>query len=631
VALLGLLLASSLIAIPLSSAGATVSDRALVLAGTVTGGASSIEATEAAANGLTVDVVDSATWATMTAAQFASYRLIVLGDPTCQSLTADVQAAADNAKTWGPVVNGNVVITGTDPVFHATQGGETLTRRAIDFAAAQTGKTGAYISLSCYYHDTAPNTPVPLLDGIASGGFSVTGVGCYNNAHIVAESPALTGLTDTDLSDWSCSVHEGFQTWPGALVPLAIARDFDSSFTASDGSQGPPYILAGGDIRSFPLSLSPLSGSAPAGGSHTVTAQLLDGTTREPVAAAKIGFRIVSGPNTGRAGTCAPTTCVTTSTGQVSWTYTSNGTAGSDTIQAFYDSNGDASPSPGEPQTTAGMDWTGSGELYQAYWVAMGDSFSSGEGNPPFDAGTDVFSFGRRLDGCHRSSSAWPRQLGVNPVWHLSCSGAKVKDFYSGQEKISPDNVGQIRTLQAIERGLRARGEHVRLVTLTIGGNDIGFADILGDCFFRECLAHFEQNENHVRALRVPVAQLLRQLKANVPGARIVLAGYPRLFPDSQAENVACGWLTPTERIRANTLLAEVNVTLNQAAKDAGATFAFVSDALDGHELCSADSWMFEVDPLVWGNDQRQGHPTLLGQRAIAAVVDAKLRSIPLS
>ena len=348
-------------AVGAGSAGAAAGDRVLILASTVTGGNSSIEATQAASKGLAVDVVDAATWSSMTAAQFASYRAIILGDPTCSESTSDISPAVANAKTWGGVVNGNLVIVGTDPVFHASQGGETVTRRGVDFAVDQVGKTGLYVTLSCYYHGTDANTPVPLLDGIGPGGFTVTGVGCYNSAHIVAESPALSGVSDSTLSNWSCSVHEAFQKWPGSLVPLAIARDFDSSYTASDGSQGPPYILAGGNIKSFPLSLSPLTGTAPADGAHAVTAQLLDGSTRSPVSGAMIGFKITAGPDKGVSGFCSPGSpflCFTSSDGKVTWTYSNNGNTGTDTIQAFYDQNRNNSADLGEPQTTAGMTWT---------------------------------------------------------------------------------------------------------------------------------------------------------------------------------------------------------------------------------------------------------------------------------
>jgi len=117
----------------------------------------------------------------MTADQFAAYRAIVLGDPTCSGESA-VSAAESNALTWGSVINGNVEIIGSDPIFHATFTNPAIaavTQRAVDFAVGQVGKTGAYISLSCYFHGVAPQTHVTLLDGLDPGGagFSVQGVG----------------------------------------------------------------------------------------------------------------------------------------------------------------------------------------------------------------------------------------------------------------------------------------------------------------------------------------------------------------------------------------------------------------------------------------------------------------------
>jgi hypothetical protein len=61
-------------------------------------------------------------------------------------------------------VNGNVLVIGTDPVFHSggvlTSGPGQLIAHGIDFTLAQAGKTGAYIDLSCAYGDMAANTPV---------------------------------------------------------------------------------------------------------------------------------------------------------------------------------------------------------------------------------------------------------------------------------------------------------------------------------------------------------------------------------------------------------------------------------------------------------------------------------------
>src|SRR3954451_20378574 len=76
---LGLLL--SVLMFSGSPASAASTKKALVLDSSVSGGASSLEAQRAAALGFSpVDVVDDATWGSMTAAQFAAYQLVVVGD-----------------------------------------------------------------------------------------------------------------------------------------------------------------------------------------------------------------------------------------------------------------------------------------------------------------------------------------------------------------------------------------------------------------------------------------------------------------------------------------------------------------------------------------------------------------------
>ena len=343
------------------SQGFAATDKVLILSTTISGGLSSTEANEAAAKGLAVDIVDPTAWSAMTAAQFSAYRAIILGDPTCSGAYSAAAATA-TATTWEPLLNGNVIIVGTDPVFHQNNhsGAEKLTRDAVDFAVAQPGKTGAYISLSCYYAGAQAHTPVPLLDGIEKDGFTVTGVDCQDSGHVVAVSPAIVGLTDADLQNWQCSVHEAFDKFPGSFTVLAIDTSHASTFTASDGTTGSPYILATGDIQSFPLSLRPLSGTVAAGGSYSVTAQLLDVHTRAPVSGQVIGFGVTAGPDTGAHGTCSPDAgCATGASGTVSWTFATGHQAGDDTIQAFVDLNHNGTADLAEPQTTAGVQVTG--------------------------------------------------------------------------------------------------------------------------------------------------------------------------------------------------------------------------------------------------------------------------------
>jgi len=229
-------------------AGSGSNNKVLILDSTVTGGMSSIEAQEAVADGYGVDIVDATQWSAMTADQFAAYRAIILGDPTCSS-ESSVAAAEANAMTWGPVINGNIEIIGSDPVFHATYTNSAIaavTQRAVDFATTQSGKTGAYISLSCYFAEGASQTHVSLLDGLDSTGtgFSVQSAGCFDRIHIEAASPALKGIDDNLLSNWGCSVHEAFDSWPSKFGVLAVDTDAGSLYTGQDGTTGNPYILA---------------------------------------------------------------------------------------------------------------------------------------------------------------------------------------------------------------------------------------------------------------------------------------------------------------------------------------------------------------------------------------------------
>ncbi len=90
--------------------------------------------------------------------------------------------------------------------------------------------------------------------------------------------------------------------------------------------------------------LTPPTAQNEAGTSHTVTATVT--SAGNPVAGELVSFSVTAGPNTGQVsnpntGECsANSDCTTDSNGQVSWTYTSNGSAGTDMIQACFDDAG---------------------------------------------------------------------------------------------------------------------------------------------------------------------------------------------------------------------------------------------------------------------------------------------------
>ena len=246
-----------------------------------------------------------------------------------------------NASTWGAAVDGNVFVFGSDEQFHLGQGGQTLMNGAAPFSVAEAGKTGAYVSMSCYYHGTAAGTAIPLLDGAfgAVGDFTMTGVGCFNDAHITATHPAFTsaGVTDATLSGWGCSVHEAFDSWPVGFEVLAIADNFGAAYTAPDGSVGTPYVLARGVTVISDIDLGPDGAINPVGTPHTVTANVTtdDPTAGTPVVGTTVTFEIMAGPHVG-----ATSTDVTDGSGSASFTYIGT-SVGIDTIQAtFVDSLG---------------------------------------------------------------------------------------------------------------------------------------------------------------------------------------------------------------------------------------------------------------------------------------------------
>jgi uncharacterized repeat protein (TIGR01451 family) len=276
--------------------------------------------------------VSAAEWGELTTEDFREYRALLIGDPGCFGVTT-IAAAAENASVWGAAVDGNVIIDGTDPVLH---GRNDFTDAAVAFAGSSADRTGAYVSLSCYYHGVPAMTPVPLLDAFEPDGFTATGVpGCFNDAHIVADHPALSGISDAYLSNWGCSVHEAFDSWPADFVVLAIARNAGSSYTATDGTVGTPYILARGEglrvISDITASTAPADSEL--GTPRTVSATVVEDDV--PQVGKTVSFSVISGPHEGTEGTAT-----TDSNGTAVFSYTGSG-EGTDAIEATYvDSTG---------------------------------------------------------------------------------------------------------------------------------------------------------------------------------------------------------------------------------------------------------------------------------------------------
>ncbi|MFG3383356.1 SGNH/GDSL hydrolase family protein [Streptomyces sp. NPDC047999] len=220
-------------------------------------------------------------------------------------------------------------------------------------------------------------------------------------------------------------------------------------------------------------------------------------------------------------------------------------------------------------------------------YVALGDSYSSGLG-----AGSYESSSG----SCKRSTRAYPR-LWANAnapssFAFTACSGARTNDVTAGQ--LGPLTSG------------------TDLVSLTIGGNDAGFADVMTTCVLQSessCLSRIAQAKSYVdTTLPGRLDSVYDAVRAKAPAARVVVLGYPRFY---KLNGSCIAGLSETERSAINGAADHLNAAIAKRAADHGFTFADVVGTFTGHEICSGSSWLHSLN---WFNIGESYHPTAAGQ-----------------
>jgi lysophospholipase L1-like esterase len=278
-------------------------------------------------------------------------------------------------------------------------------------------------------------------------------------------------------------------------------------------------------------------------------------------------------------------------------------------MSAVLAAAGLALAAPAASAATSGTQGDG-GSSGEVVYAALGDSYSSGVGSTA-DPNPNV-------PDCYRTPDAWPSQVGAALGWttvNLACSGAQTKDIvapYGGQ----PAQTDLLAALQP----------RPQVVSITIGGNDVGFSRVLGACYVSDCTDDVARaDQTAVTTLPGQLASTYRAVEAADPDARLVVVGYPRLFPRDPAAVTGCPWLSEAERRSLVDGGALLNAVIAVQAWLAGATFIDVSNTLDGHELCTADSWFV---PLT---EPMGAHPNDAGQKAIAAAVTRRLADLPVT
>lgn len=219
-------------------------------------------------------------------------------------------------------------------------------------------------------------------------------------------------------------------------------------------------------------------------------------------------------------------------------------------------------------------------------YVALGDSYSSGVGT-----GSYIGSSG----DCKRSTKAYPHLWAAahspSSFDFTACSGARTGDVLANQ--------------------LTPLSSATGLVSISVGGNDAGFADVMTTCLLQSdssCLARIDTAKTYVDStLPGQLDSVYDAISSRAPAAHVVVLGYPRFYQLGQL----CLGLSEAKRSAINEASGHLNSALAKRAADHGFTFGDVEQAFTGHEICSGSPWLHSLKVLNIGESY---HPTAAGQ-----------------
>ncbi|MFI2434021.1 SGNH/GDSL hydrolase family protein [Streptomyces sp. NPDC018693] len=219
-------------------------------------------------------------------------------------------------------------------------------------------------------------------------------------------------------------------------------------------------------------------------------------------------------------------------------------------------------------------------------YVALGDSYSSGVG-----AGSYISSSG----DCKRSTKAYPYLWNAahspSSFTFAACSGARTGDVLANQ--------------------LGGLNSSTGLVSISIGGNDAGFADVMTTCVTSSdstCISRINTARAYVDStLPGKLDTVYDAISSRAPNARVVVLGYPRFYK----LGTTCVGLSETKRKAINDASDHLAAAIAKRAAAHGFVWGDVRSAFTGHEICSGSSWLHSVN---WFNIGESYHPTANGQ-----------------
>jgi lysophospholipase L1-like esterase len=252
-------------------------------------------------------------------------------------------------------------------------------------------------------------------------------------------------------------------------------------------------------------------------------------------------------------------------------------------------------------------------------YTALGDSYAAGPLIPlqlaPF--------------GCLKSSNNYgriaQRTLAYAEYRDATCSGAETEDMTNAQNVSPGPNPPQFDSLSL----------ETALVTINIGGNDIGFSELAENCvsiipWGSPCKDRYVQDGNDEISDRIAdtalkVAGVIQGIRQRSPEADVLLLNYSAIFPHTGS---GCWPQMPVARGDVRWLRekhVELNAMLAEQAAANGAELVDVYAASVGRDACASATRRW-VEPYVPATAAAPLHPNLRGMQAMASQVVAASR-----
>ncbi|MEY9968430.1 lysophospholipase L1-like esterase [Streptacidiphilus sp. MAP12-16] len=272
-------------------------------------------------------------------------------------------------------------------------------------------------------------------------------------------------------------------------------------------------------------------------------------------------------------------------------------------------------------------------------FVALGDSYAAAAGVPDQYAGLCL-----RSD--HNYGHLLAAALNVTAYTDATCAAAKIKDITGAQTDAG---------IRVNDPQLNAVSADTRLITLGIGGNDLGSSDLgIGDVI-ATCIAGAVVNPSgtpchdvyahghwtwsnwswtwaygndtlvdRINAAAPNLAGTLQQIRAKAPQARILVLGYPALLPDDSRTCAGRLPVTVGDVTYLRGILADLNTMIATTAAANGASYVDTLTPPRGHDACSADPW---IEGALPSQPAVPFHPNATGEQVMADAVLAAVNS----